>query len=51
VKLVDELKKHGVKFSKLGFVSGKEMMVDGESFGSLKEYQNEYDTALEKILA
>ncbi len=50
VKLVDELKKHEVRFSKLGFIRGKEMLVDGESFGSVKEAREVYDHSLEEIL-
>jgi phosphoribosylformylglycinamidine synthase II len=50
VKLVDELKKHGVKFSKLGFIRGKEMVVDSESMGPVKESRELYDHALEVIL-
>ena len=50
VKVVDELKKHTIKFSKLGFIHGKEMLVDGESFGSVKAYREQYDTALEHML-
>jgi phosphoribosylformylglycinamidine synthase II len=50
VKLVDELKKHGVKFSKLGFIQGKEMLVDGESFGNVKSYREQYDTSLEILM-
>jgi phosphoribosylformylglycinamidine synthase len=50
VKLVDELKKHGVKFTKLGFTKGKEMLVDGESFGSVREVRDVYDCALENML-
>ncbi|MFI5150262.1 MAG: phosphoribosylformylglycinamidine synthase subunit PurL [Bacteroidia bacterium] len=50
VKVVDELKKHGVKFSKLGFIQGKEMLVDGESFGNVKSYHEQYDTSLELLM-
>jgi phosphoribosylformylglycinamidine synthase II len=50
VKLVDELKKFNVKFSKLGFTKGKEMVVDDESLSSLKEARDYYETALEQIL-
>jgi hypothetical protein len=50
VKLVDELKKHGVKFSKLGFIKGKEMQVDGESLGTLRESRELYDNSLEELL-
>lgn len=46
IKFVDELKKHKVKFSKLGFVKGKEMRVDGESFGAVAEAKEVYDNSL-----
>lgn len=50
VKLVDALKKHGVKFSKLGFVKGKEMQVDGESLSTVREARELYDSSLEELL-
>lgn len=50
VKLVDVLKKHGVKFSKLGFIKGKEMQVDGESLGTLRESRDLYEGSLEELL-
>ncbi len=50
IAFVDELKKHNIKFSKLGFVKGKEVMIDGEVFGSVSEFKNLYDTSIEKHL-
>jgi phosphoribosylformylglycinamidine synthase II len=50
VRVVDELKKHDVKFSKLGFIRGKEMVVDGESFGSVKEARDLFDRSLEELI-
>ena len=50
IKLVDELKKYNVKFSKLGFVKGKEMRVDGESLATITEAKDWYDNSLEKLI-
>jgi len=50
VRVVDELKKHNVKFSKLGFIRGKEMIVDGESLGPVKESRDLFDRSLEELL-
>ena len=50
IKLVDELKKHNVKFSKLGFVKGKEMRIDNESFGTIAEAKDWYENVLSEIL-
>ncbi|MEW6468434.1 MAG: phosphoribosylformylglycinamidine synthase subunit PurL [Bacteroidota bacterium] len=50
IRLVDELKKFKVKFSKIGFVKGKEMRIDGESYGTIAEAKEWYDTSLESLL-
>ncbi len=50
VKLVDEIRKHGIKFTKLGFIKGKEMIVDGESLGSVKEGRDLYENSLQDRL-
>jgi phosphoribosylformylglycinamidine synthase len=50
IKLVDELKKHNVKFSKLGFVKGKEFRVDDEVMITVAEAKELYDTSLENML-
>lgn len=50
IALVDELKKLDVKFSKLGFVKGSEVSIDGQPYGSISEFKNLYDTSIEKIL-
>jgi phosphoribosylformylglycinamidine synthase II len=50
IALVDELKKLNVKFSKLGFTKGNEVKIDGQSFGSISEFKNLYDTSIEKIV-
>lgn len=47
IALVDTLKKANVKFTKLGFVKGKEMTIDTEMFGSVSEYKKLYDTSIE----
>jgi phosphoribosylformylglycinamidine synthase len=51
IALVDELKKLNVKFSKLGFIKGNEVKIDGEPYGSISEFKNMYDTSIEKILS
>jgi phosphoribosylformylglycinamidine synthase subunit PurL len=50
IALVDELKKLNVKFSKLGFIKGSEVKIDGQPFGSVSEFKNLYDTSIEKIV-
>jgi phosphoribosylformylglycinamidine synthase len=45
--LETELTKHGVKFSVLGSVKGKSVVVDGTNYGDLKEYQTAYETSIE----
>ncbi|HTA61141.1 MAG TPA: phosphoribosylformylglycinamidine synthase subunit PurL [Bacteroidia bacterium] len=50
IALVDELKKLNVKFSKLGFIKGSEIKIDGQPFGSISEFKNLYDTSIEKIV-
>ena len=50
VELVDVLKNSGVKFSKLGFVKGKEIKIDGEVYGTVSEFKKMYDTSVENIL-
>ena len=50
VELVDVLKNSGVKFSKLGFVKGKEIKIDGEVYGTVGEFKKIYDTSVENIL-
>jgi phosphoribosylformylglycinamidine synthase subunit PurL len=39
-----------VEFSLLGEVKGGDVVIDGESWGSVKEYREMYDTAIEKQL-
>lgn len=46
-----ELKKQGVAFSKLGYVKGKAVVVDGKNFGDVKEYQTAFDTSIESYLS
>jgi len=50
IALVDELKKLNVKFSKLGFIKGNEVKIDGQPYGSVNEFKNLYDTSIEKIV-
>ena len=50
VNLVKELKSLNVKFSKLGFVKGREMKIDGEVFGTVAEFKKLYDTSIENLL-
>lgn len=50
IKLVDLLKGGEIKFSKLGFVKGKEVKIDEEVFGSIQEFKKLYDTSIEDIL-
>ncbi len=51
IEMMKYLKDCNVKFSKLGFVKGKEVKIDEEVFGSISELANLYDTSIEKILA
>jgi len=42
----------GLPFIKIGHVNaGKELMVDGENWGYIADWQNAYDTSLERMLA
>lgn len=45
-----ELKKQGAKYSKLGQVKGKNIVIDGENFGTIIEFKEGFDTSLEKYL-
>ena len=51
VALVKTLKELNAKFSKLGFVKGKEIRIDGEVYGSVSEYKKLYETSIETTLA
>jgi phosphoribosylformylglycinamidine synthase II len=50
IVLVNTLKDMNVKFSKLGFVRGKEVRIDGEVFGTISEYKKLYETSIESKL-
>jgi len=50
IAMVGLLKEQNVSFTKLGFVKGKEVKIDGETYGSVNEFKNLYDTSIEKIL-
>ena len=45
-----ELNKQGAKYSKLGKVKGKNILIDGENFGTIIEFKEGFDTSLEKYL-
>ena len=45
-----ELKKQGAKYSKLGQVKGKNIVIDSENFGTIIEFKEGFDTSLEKYL-
>ena len=45
-----ELKKQGAKYSKLGQVKGKNIVIDGENFGTIIEFKEGFETSLEKYL-
>ena len=45
-----ELKKQGAKYSKLGQVKGKNIVIDSENFGTIIEFKKGFDTSLEKYL-
>lgn len=49
--LETELNKQGVTFSKLGYVKGKAVVVDGKNFGNVTEYQTAFDTSIESYLS
>ena len=42
--------KHGIKFAILGKVTASEIIVEGESWGAITVWKNDYDTAIEKQL-
>ena len=45
-----ELKKQGAKYSKLGQVKGKNIVIDSENFGTIIEFKEGFETSLEKYL-
>ncbi|MGZ3861634.1 MAG: phosphoribosylformylglycinamidine synthase subunit PurL [Bacteroidia bacterium] len=50
IALVGLLKEQSVAFTKLGFVKGKEVKIDGDVYGTIGEFKELYDTSIEKIL-
>jgi len=48
--LLSMIEKHSIAFEILGKTGGKEMMVDGESFGEIHQAKMEYQNALEAYL-
>lgn len=47
---IDFMMEQNVEFSYIGDVKGKEMIVDGESFGTTEEAATTYNTSLERLL-
>jgi phosphoribosylformylglycinamidine synthase II len=43
--------KHGIKTTVLGKVTAGDVVVEGENWGSIADWKNDYDTAIEKQLA
>jgi phosphoribosylformylglycinamidine synthase len=43
--------KHGIQFTVIGKVTTGEVVVEGESWGTIADWKNNYDTAIEKQLA
>ncbi|HOZ87336.1 MAG TPA: AIR synthase-related protein, partial [Bacteroidia bacterium] len=48
--LETQLTKLGLKFSKLGSVNGKGLVIDGKDYGSVAEYKIAFDTSIEGYL-
>lgn len=46
-----EAKLEGKKFRMLGTVTNGEISIDGENWGAVEAWKNQYDTAIEKFLA
>lgn len=40
----------GVHFTQLGKVTLENISIDGESWGNMEDWKNQYDTAIEKLL-
>jgi len=40
----------GVHFTQLGKVTSENISIDGESWGNMEDWKNQYDTAIEKLL-
>lgn len=49
--LIQELQIAKLSFAELGNVTGKEIIIDGESFQSVANYKQQYDNALSTIMA
>lgn len=45
------MKESGMPFAKLGTVTAGEVVVDGQSWGTIEMWQEEYDTSIENYLA
>ncbi|MCC7050803.1 MAG: phosphoribosylformylglycinamidine synthase subunit PurL, partial [Bacteroidia bacterium] len=49
-KLEQQLAKTTVPFELIGTVKGKNLIIDGENFGTVANAADKYDTAIEKLL-
>lgn len=49
-RFIDLMMEAGVDFTYLGDVTGKDMLIDGESFGSVADAKKVFDTALGQLL-
>ncbi len=49
-ELVEKIKTGGIIVTKLGAVTNGEIKVNGESWGSINDWKQKYDTAIESIL-
>ncbi|MCB0396051.1 MAG: phosphoribosylformylglycinamidine synthase subunit PurL [Flavobacteriales bacterium] len=49
-KATDHWKEAGLNFRKLGVVTGKALLIDGESYGSVDAIREKYDNALGNLL-
>jgi phosphoribosylformylglycinamidine synthase len=47
----EELSKLKVSFNLLGTVKGDSVVIDGTDYGNVTDFQNEFDTAIEKYLS
>jgi phosphoribosylformylglycinamidine synthase len=41
---------YSVRFEKIGTVHGEQVIIDGDSWGTVADWKNNYDTALESHL-
>ena len=50
IALVNALKDKSVKFSKLGFVKAREVKIDGDVYGTVTEFKNQYDSSIDNFM-